>query len=120
VPVGHGVSTLGSVERYLGMLAAVLSKSPLDAWHRRACAHLTKAIGRNESGGVRTQAAWARAELGLLLSLEQNEASAQQARELLGSARETAAALGMVQLLQHIQAGGLQRLDPSTAANRQG
>ena len=107
--VGHGVATMGSVEYYLGILAAALSRAGPGEWHERARAHLARGIERNRAAGIRTFAAWSEAELGRLLTRDgASDEDAALGRESIASARRTASALGMTRLLRELDTAALQ------------
>jgi DNA-binding winged helix-turn-helix (wHTH) protein/tetratricopeptide (TPR) repeat protein len=90
VVVGAGVLCVGSLDLFLGRLAATAGR------REAAARHLETALETNRRLGARPWVGWAEYELARLLG----DADRDRARGHAGRARETADALGMVRLAQ--------------------
>jgi hypothetical protein len=101
--LGYGVATFGSIRRYLGLLATVLSERADDPWHARAVGHLTDALAENRRAGLRVFTAWTALELSTALRQSPVEAEWGRAMELQASAISSAEALGMRLLLRRVR-----------------
>jgi DNA-binding CsgD family transcriptional regulator len=102
VMIGRVVACYGSVDRYLGMLAATLG-----AWDR-AEMHFERAMALNRRMGAATWLAHTAYEYGRMLAGRDRERSA----ALLGEAEALAGRVGMPVLLERIRALGTSRPAP--------
>ncbi len=97
VMIGHGVACYGSVDRYLGMLAATLGE------HETARGHFEAALELDRRMGARTWLAHTAYEFARLL---QREGDADRAHDLLAQAGALAESIGMPVLLDRVRALG--------------
>ena len=87
----------GSVERFLGLLAAVLGRGEI------ALAHLESAIAKNEAGGNPAAASLVRRDLATLLAAEGTAPRLDRAAELLQEPLRAARAAGTESLVARIE-----------------
>jgi hypothetical protein len=94
--IGHGEGSVGSVDRYLGLLAATLGR--IDEAER----HLEAAIRVNQEMGARPWLAHTQRDYAAMLLARNRPGDAARARDLLAEALATARELGMVALERRI------------------
>jgi tetratricopeptide (TPR) repeat protein len=106
--VGFMELARGSVARSLGALAALLGR------HEEAQRHFDAALEANERMGARPWLARTQHEYALMLQARDAPGDRAHAAELLGTALETARALGMTTLAARTEAAGGQPPNPPT------
>lgn len=89
---GAGVFCLGSVDLYLGRLAATAARTA------DARAHFEAALETHERAGARPWLAWTKYELAKLCAAGGGRGERERGCRMLAEARETASALGMARL----------------------
>ena len=92
VIAGAGVASLGSLDLYLGRLAATAGRS------REAQGFFEGALAANVEAGARPWAAWSEYELARVLTARPGRAARARARDLVGRAGASAEAFGMRRL----------------------
>ncbi len=92
------VPWLGSMDRYLGLLAATLEQFDT------AAAHFEKALEMNRRMGARPWLAWTQHDYAAMLLLADPDGNREPAEILLAAAVETAALLGMAPLAEAVRA----------------
>jgi hypothetical protein len=100
--IAHAEGSMGSVDRYLGLLAEALGR--LD----QAIAHLEAGLLRNEKMGARPWAAHTQVDLARTLRERGASGDTKRAEELEQAALATARALGMTALEATITASGTE------------
>jgi tetratricopeptide (TPR) repeat protein len=107
--VGHAEGSLGAVDRYLGLLAAMLGR--LDA----AVDHLGQAIDLNDATGARSWRAHCQHDLASVLRRRGAPGDRELAARLDATARQTALETGMA-LADRIASGDGPQTGPPTTA----
>lgn len=100
VVIGHGVACYGAVDRYLGLLAAMLGE------HDRSVDHFERALAINRKMGGRTWVAHTLYAYGRTLRARGEEDDGFRAEALLAEAASLAEEIGMPMLLSRARALG--------------